>query len=83
VKVSEADYTAGNDYVGSAPDLRDDGDYGVSAGATYAVTPQIIVALTYNYDQGRNLLGSLPAKYFPDYRDFSHNIWALDIKYKF
>jgi hypothetical protein len=82
-KYQDANYTIGNDYAGAAPDLRDDGDWGASIGATYAVTPHFIVSVTYNYDDGENELKSLPAKYFPGYRDFRHNVVALDLKYKF
>jgi hypothetical protein len=83
VRFLEANYTIGNDYAGSAPDLRDDGDWGESAGVSYNFTPHIVVALTYNYDKGENELGSLAAKYFPNYRSFDHEVTALDIKYKF
>jgi hypothetical protein len=83
VKYLEANYTIGNDYAGSAPDLRDDGDIGASVGLSYAVTPHFVVAVTYNHDDGRNQLSGLAAKYFPNYRDFDHNITAIDLKYKF
>jgi len=83
VKYLEANYTIGNDYAGSAPDLRDDGDIGASVGISYAVTPHFVVALAFNHDDGRNELGNLPAKFFPQYRDFDHNVTAIDLKYKF
>jgi hypothetical protein len=82
-KYLEANYTIGNDVAGSAPALRDDVDYGASAGVSYAITKQIIVGLTYAYDDGRNNLDSLAAKYFPAYRDFTHNLTSASIQYKF
>ncbi|HEY4989014.1 MAG TPA: hypothetical protein VII09_04365, partial [Opitutaceae bacterium] len=82
-KYLEANYTIGNDVVGSAPALRDDVDYGASVGVSYAITKQIIVGLTYAYDDGRNNLDSLAAKYFPAYRDFTHNVTTASLQYKF
>lgn len=79
----DANYTLSNDYAGSAPSLRDDGDFGANAAVTFAITKHLIASLTYNYDAGRNLLNNLPAKYFGDYRDFSHNVTALSLQYKF
>jgi hypothetical protein len=83
VKYLEANYTLGNDVAGSAPSLRDDADYGASAGITYAVTKQIIVNVAYTYDDGRNIDDGLAAKYFPNYRDFNHNLYTLGVTYKF
>jgi hypothetical protein len=82
-KYLEANYTIGDDYAGTAPDLRDDVDYGASIGFTYAVTKQFIVSLAYNYDDGRNNLDSLPATLFPGYRDFTHSVTTLGVTYKF
>jgi hypothetical protein len=82
-KYLEANYTLGNDYAGSAPDLRDDVDYGGSVGLTYAVTKQLIVSLGYTYDDGRNNLDNLPANLFPGYRDFTHSVTTLGVQYKF
>lgn len=82
-KYLEANYTIGNDVAGSAPALRDDVDYGASAGISYAVTKQFIVGINYAYDDGQNDLGSLAAKYFPGYRDFTHNVTTASLQYKF
>jgi hypothetical protein len=82
-KYLEANYTIGNDVAGSAPALRDDVDWGASAGVSYAITKQIVVAVGYNYDDGRNNLDSLAAKYFPAYRDFTHNVTTASLQYKF
>jgi hypothetical protein len=83
LKLLEADYTMGNEVTGSAPSLRDDLDYGASLGLTYAVTPHIIVAATYNYDTGKNGMKNLPANLFADYRQFAHNVTAVSVQYKF
>jgi hypothetical protein len=82
-KYLEANYTLGNDVAGSAPALRDDADYGASAGITYAVTKQVIVNVGYTYDDGRNIDDSLAAKFFPNYRDFNHNLYTLGVTYTF
>jgi hypothetical protein len=79
----EANYTLGNDVAGSAPDLRDDVDEGVSAGLTYAVTKQFVLSVTFTHDKGLNNLGSLPATLFPAYRDFTHNVTTFGATYKF
>ena len=82
-KYLEANYTLGNDVAGSAPSLRDDLDYGLVGGITYTVTPQLILTLTYNYDDGKNGLSNLAAAYFPAYREFTHNVTSLGVQYKF
>jgi len=79
----DANYTLSNDYVGSAPSLRDDGDFGGNIALTYALTKQFTVGLAYNYDKGENLLNTLAAKYFGDYRNFGHSVVALNVGYKF
>jgi len=81
-KYLDANYTLGNDYAGSAPDLRDDGDYNANAAVTYTFEKHIVIALAYNYDAGRNLLRDLPAKYFGAYRDFTHNVTSLSVTLK-
>ena len=82
-KYLEANYTLSNDVAGSAPSLRDDLDYGLVGGITYTVTPQLILTLTYNYDDGKNGLSNLAAAYFPAYREFTHNVTSLGVQYKF
>lgn len=82
-KYLESNYTMGDDYAGSAPSLRDDIDYGASAGFTYAITKQVIVGVTYTFDDGRNNLDSLAAKYFAAYRDFTHSLTSMSLQYKF
>ena len=83
LKLLEADYTMGNDVAGSAPSRRDDLDYGASLGLSYAFTPHLLVAATYNYDTGKNGAQNLPATLFADYRQFQHNVTAVSVQYKF
>jgi hypothetical protein len=82
-KLFEHNYTLGNDEAGSAPSLRLDYDYEGLGGVTYAVTPHLIASLTYNLDEGRNGLSSLPAKYEPSYRDFEEGVFAAGLQYRF
>jgi hypothetical protein len=79
----DANYTLSNDYAGSAPGQRDDGDFGGNVALTYSVTKQLTIGLAYNYDKGENLLNTLPAKLFGGYRNFSHSVYALNVNYKF
>lgn len=83
VSYKEANYTIGNDYAGSAPDFRDDADLGANIGFSYAVNAHFVVAVAFSHEDGRNQLGNLAAKYFPQYRQFDHNITSIDLKYKF
>ena len=82
-KVLEADYTMGNDVGGSAPSLRDDMEYEVSAGVSYAFTKHFSASLTYTYDIGRNALDNLAANLYPGYRDFDHQVVSLGATFKF
>ena len=82
-KLLEANYTLGNDVAGSAPSLRDDLDYGSAIGLTYAVTKNVVLSVAYNNDIGKNGLQGLAAKYYPDYRDFSHEIVTAGVTLKF
>lgn len=82
-KYAEANYTISNDTAGSAPGLRDDLDGGGSAGFSYGLTKQLVISASYNYEDGLNGLKTLPAKYFPNYRDFKHRVVSFGIQYKF
>jgi opacity protein-like surface antigen len=82
-KLFEHNYTLGNDQAGSAPSLRIDLDYEGLGGVTYALTPHLVASLTYNFDEGRNGLSSLPAKYAPSYRDFEEGVFAAGVQYRF
>jgi hypothetical protein len=82
-KFLEANYTLGNDVAGSAPARRDDLDYGLVAGASYAFNPHFSASVAYNYDLGRNGDHNLPANLFASYRDFEHNVVTVGLTYKF
>lgn len=82
-RLFEQNYTIGNDVAGSAPSLRDDFDYEGIVGITYALTPHLIASLSYSYDKGLNGLTSLPAKYFPSYRDFEQGVFGAGLQYRF
>jgi opacity protein-like surface antigen len=82
-KVLEGDYTEGTDNSGSAPSLRDDSEYEVSAGVTYAFTTNFSANLAYTYDVGVNNLDNLPANLAPAYRNFEHQVVSLGLQYKF
>jgi len=81
-KILEADFTGGNDDAGAAPSLRDDRQYTVSAGVTYAFTPHLSGGLTYAYDLGDSAI-NVPATLEPAYRDFEHQLVSLGVQYKF
>jgi opacity protein-like surface antigen len=82
-KVLEADFTGGNDYAGTAPSRRDDLEYEVSAGVTYAFNSHLSANLAYTYDLGDNALNNLPASLGPSYRDFEHQVVSLGLQFKF
>jgi hypothetical protein len=82
-KAFEHNYTLGDDLVGSAPSLREDLDYEGLAGLAFVITPHLIASLSYNYDEGRNNLSSLPAAYAPSYRNFKEGVCAAGLQYKF
>ena len=82
-KVLEADYTEGNDNSGTAPSRRDDMEYEVSAGVTYAFNSHFGANLAYTYDLGDNALNNLPVSLGPAYRSFEHQVVSLGLQYKF
>lgn len=91
-KLLTADYRCGNDRTGSAPSVRDDADYSVQAGVSYALSTHLSASLAYNYDLGKNNLSSaeLAAHGVPaavaasaGYRDFEHQVVSLGLQYKF
>jgi hypothetical protein len=84
-KVLEADYTGGNEVnpAGQNSSLRDDMEYEVSAGVTYAFTKHLSANLAYTYDVGANALNNLPASLGPAYRNFEHQVVALGLLFKF
>ena len=84
-KVLEADYTAGNETnpAGQNSSLRDDMEYEVSAGVTYAFNSHFSANLAYTYDAGANAMNNLPAKLGPAYRNFEHQVVSLGLQFKF
>ncbi len=82
-RVQEADFSSGNDMAGTAPSLRDDIQYTVSAGVNYAFTPRLNAGLACSYDLGENLLNNLAPQYEASYRDFNHLLVSLKVQYKF
>jgi opacity protein-like surface antigen len=84
-KVLEADYTEGNEVnpTGQNSSLRDDMEYEVSAGVTYAFNSHLSANLAYTYDLGDNTLNNLPASLGPAYRGFEHQVVSLGLQYKF
>ena len=82
-RVLNIDYTSGNATTGSAPSLRNDIEYTVSAGVSYAFTKHFSASLAYAYDFGRNLQDNLAANLFANYREFDHQTVSLAAQYKF
>ena len=88
-KILEADFTGGNEngrqVASQTTSLRDDRQYSVLAGVSYAFTPHFNASLNYSYDLGDNVLGNLPAALAAtsQYRGFTHQYVALGVQYKF
>jgi hypothetical protein len=82
-KLFEHNYTLGNDLAGSAPSLRLDFDDEVQGGVTYAVTPHLSASVAYAFDDGRNGLDGLAAKYAPAYRNFEEGVYSMELQYRF
>jgi hypothetical protein len=83
VRLFEHNYTLSDDQAGSAPSLREDIEYEGLGGITYAITPHLIANISYSYDDGRNALDTLPAKYAPAYRQFEEGVFAAGLQYRF
>lgn len=75
-KACESDYTSAN----IASGLRDDLQYSLSVGATYAFNPHWSATLTYNADFGRNAQDKINNANF---REFDHDLISLGVLYKF
>jgi opacity protein-like surface antigen len=86
-KVLEGDYTVGNEVTptstGQNSSLRDDMEYEISAGVTYAFTKHLSANLAYTYDVGANAMNNLPASLGPEYRNFEHQVASIGLQYKF
>jgi hypothetical protein len=65
------------------PTRRNDMEYEVSAGVTYAFNAHFSANLAYTYDLGDNALNNLPATLAPGYRSFEHNVVSLGVQCKF
>jgi opacity protein-like surface antigen len=82
-KILKADFHSGTDLIGSEPSRRNDIEYYVSVGVSYAFTPHLSANLAYNYTLGRNLLKNLPPTLGPAYRDFDDDLATVGVQYKF
>lgn len=84
-KVQEADYTSGNENnpTGQNSSLRDDVEYTLSAGVTYAFNPHFSATVTYSYDIGDNGFNNLPSNLASAYREFDHQLVSFGLQYKF
>ena len=84
-KVLESDYTSGNENnpTGQNSSLRDDVEYSLSAGVTYAFNPHLSASLTYTYDIGDNGFNNLPSNLASAYRKFDHQLVSVGLQYKF
>jgi len=79
-KILNANFLDGDDVIGTQPSKRNDIEYCVSAGVTYAFTPNLSGNLTYGFNAGRNLLdNAIEAAY----RDFNQNLVSLGVQFKF
>lgn len=76
-KYLDADYTYGN----VASSLRDDVMYSLSAGVSYAFTPQFSTSLGYTCNLGRNAQDNVGA--LAGYREFDQNVVSLAAQFKF
>jgi opacity protein-like surface antigen len=83
-KYLESDYTMSEASLTANSCIRDDVEYTVSAGLTYAFTPHLIASAMYTYNLGRNV-DNLPASVAAteEYRDFDQQLVSLGLQYKF
>jgi opacity protein-like surface antigen len=79
-KILNADFRHSNDTAGIEPGRRDDLEYAITTGATYAFTQNFNANLTYNFNLGRSLLENVPES---GYRDFEDDLVSLGVQYKF
>ena len=78
-KFLSLDYTSGN----VAASQRDDRQYSLYAGLTYAFSAKLTASLAYNFDLGRNAQDELPSTVNPQRSDYDHHLFALGLQYKF
>ncbi|HTR43257.1 MAG TPA: hypothetical protein VMH87_16720 [Pseudomonadales bacterium] len=79
-KILNANFLDGNDLIGPQPSQRNDIQYCISAGVTYAFTPNLSANLTYGFNMGRNLLNNAIEA---AYRNFNQNVVSLGVQFKF
>ncbi len=79
-KILNANFLDGDDVIGTQPSKRNDIEYGITAGATYAFTPNLSANLTYGFNAGRNLLNNAIEE---AYRNFNENVVSLGVQFKF
>ena len=82
-RMLEADFSSGSDTAGTAPSLRDDRLFTVSAGVSYSFNTHLGANLAYTYDLGRNAQDNLPAKDEAAYRAYDRQLVSLGVQYKF
>jgi len=88
-KFLEGDYTIASTAKTSNACLRDDAQYSLSTGMTYAFTQHFTLNIAYACDFGRNLLDNLPASGNPSpastagYREFDHHTGSITAQYRF
>lgn len=79
-KILNANFLDGDDVIGTQPSKRNDIEYCISAGVTYAFTPNLSANVTYGFNAGRNLLdNAIEAAY----RNFDQNVVSLGVQFKF
>jgi len=81
-RIGASDYTRAT----GSSSKRDDWMYTVTAGVTYAFTPNLSANLAYNLDLGRNAqddLKLLASPQNPKYREFDHQLVSFGATFKF
>jgi len=88
-KFLDADYNSASTSKTTYSCLRDDAQYSLSVGVSYAFTKHFSASLAYAYDFGRNLQDDLPTTGSPsaaataNYREFDHQVASFAVQYKF
>jgi len=83
-KYLDSNYTIGSAAKSANSSLRNDAQYTVSAGVTYAFSPRLSASVTYAHDSGRNR-EDLPASLASTaaYREFDHQLISVGVQYKY
>lgn len=77
-KILSLDYTSGN----ASSSLRDDRQFSIYAGVSYAFTSHLSGSLAYNFDLGRNGQ-DLPESVDLRRSEYVHHVISLGLQYKF